>query len=109
MPAAIAAQRSASRRTAAGPLRRIYHGWTYRTNGELSSIPPREGFGSGFDPAEYGLIPLPRVDSYRGFIFASLSHDGMSLGEHLGRGARGGAAPAPAVASGGSPAGSTAA
>ncbi len=71
----------------ASHLRCIYHGWTYRTNGELSGVPLREGFGSDFDPADYGLIPLPRVESYRGFIFASLGKDGMSLGEHLGRAA----------------------
>lgn len=62
-----------------------YHSWTYRTNGELALVPNREGFGSDFDLGEHGLLPVPRVASYRGFIFASLRADGPDLDEHLGR------------------------
>ncbi len=62
-----------------------YHAWVYQTNGALALVPNRELFGSDFDVADYGLIPLPRVDSYGGFIFASLSPTGISLDEHLGR------------------------
>ena len=66
-------------------LRCIYHGWTYRNNGQLMSVPHVGRFGDDFHPREYGLLPLPRVDSYRGFVFASLSADGPDLHEHLGR------------------------
>jgi benzoate/toluate 1,2-dioxygenase subunit alpha len=69
----------------AGYFRCPYHAWVYQTNGELSLVPNRELFGADFDLANYGLIPVPRVDSYGGFIFASLARDGISLDEHLGR------------------------
>lgn len=66
-------------------LRCPYHAWTYRTNGELALVPLRETFGPDFDLADYGLRPLPRVGSYRGFLFVSLSPEGPDLDEHLGR------------------------
>jgi benzoate/toluate 1,2-dioxygenase alpha subunit len=66
-------------------LRCPYHGWTYRNNGQLSGVPYREGFCPDFDPADYPLLRPPRVDSYRGFIFASLNPDVPELTEHLGR------------------------
>jgi benzoate/toluate 1,2-dioxygenase subunit alpha len=62
-----------------------YHAWMYRNNGELVGVPYREGFGPDFDPADYPLVRLPRVGSYRGFVFASLNPDVPSLDEHLGR------------------------
>lgn len=62
-----------------------YHAWTYKTNGELALVPNRELFGPDFDLAQWGLIPVPRVDSYGGFVFVSLSPNGISLSEHLGR------------------------
>lgn len=66
-------------------LRCLYHGWTYTNNGALVSVPRLASFEGGIRPSDYGLLPLPRVDSYRGFVFASLSPDGPSLAEHLGR------------------------
>lgn len=62
-----------------------YHAWTYKTNGELALVPNQELFGSDFHLEDWGLIPVPRVDSYGGFVFASLSAGGISLHEHLGR------------------------
>lgn len=63
-----------------------YHGWAYATDGELRSIPIVQGYGP--DAKEkmktLGLSHVPRVDSYRGFIFASLSPDGPSLLDFLG-------------------------
>jgi len=66
-------------------LRCIYHGWSYNNAGELVGVPLRHAFSSDFDPADYGLVPLPRVSSYQGFVFASLSREGPDLDEHLGR------------------------
>src|SRR5436309_2432880 len=45
-----------------------------------------EGFGPGFDLADYPLTRPARVESYRGFLFASLSPEGPSLAEHLATG-----------------------
>jgi benzoate/toluate 1,2-dioxygenase subunit alpha len=67
-------------------FRCMYHGWTFNTEGRLIGVPMRERF-ENFDPdPDFGLIPLPRVDRYRGFIFVSLAREGTSLREHLGAG-----------------------
>lgn len=67
-------------------FRCAYHGWTYAPDGRLISLPLKDGYGPGFDRdiAQYGLKPAARVESYRGFLFASLAADGPSLDDHLG-------------------------
>jgi phenylpropionate dioxygenase-like ring-hydroxylating dioxygenase large terminal subunit len=65
-------------------FRCAYHGWTYNNRGDLIGVPYRQGYGESFTYSEFGLVKVPRVDSYRGFIFASLSPTGPTLGEHLG-------------------------
>lgn len=60
-----------------------YHGWSYDRSGELKAVPiaasfPTEKFG------ELGLKRVPRVQTYRGFIFASLAASGPTLDEFLG-------------------------
>jgi nitrite reductase/ring-hydroxylating ferredoxin subunit len=60
-----------------------YHGWTYDLRGELLGVPYPGGY-DGFDKTAYGLARPPRVSAYRGFVFASLSAQGISLAEHLG-------------------------
>lgn len=64
-----------------------YHGWTFSNDGSLTAVPMRNGYGETFQQvkSELGLAQAPRVDSYGGFIFASLAADGVSLTEHLGR------------------------
>ena len=66
-------------------FRCMYHGWTYHLNGDLSGVPSIEAWGDGFRREELGLVKVPRVSEYRGFIFASLSPAGITLEEHLGR------------------------
>jgi phenylpropionate dioxygenase-like ring-hydroxylating dioxygenase large terminal subunit len=61
-----------------------YHGWSYGLRGELLGVPYPGGYAA-LDKSTRGLTHLPRVASYRGFVFASLSPTGMSLPEHLGR------------------------
>src|SRR5215470_5202933 len=68
-------------------FRCMYHGWTYQLNGELSGVPDAEAYGDDFKRGELGLVKVPRVAEYRGFIFASLSPAGITLEEHLGRAA----------------------
>ncbi|MBV9120380.1 MAG: Rieske 2Fe-2S domain-containing protein, partial [Chloroflexi bacterium] len=64
-----------------------FHGWTYAPDGRLMNVPSGEsfGFGSTLDQCDFGLVPVGRVDSCCGFVFASLSEDVPSLAEHLGR------------------------
>ena len=60
-----------------------YHGWTYDLSGTLLGVPYPGGYAA-FDKSTHGLTRAPRVASYRGFVFASLSPTGTSLSEHLG-------------------------
>jgi phenylpropionate dioxygenase-like ring-hydroxylating dioxygenase large terminal subunit len=64
-----------------------YHGWTYDISGELLGVPYPGGYAA-FDKSAHGLTRAPRVSSYRGFVFASLSAEGISLAEHLGSATR---------------------
>jgi len=64
-----------------------YHGWLFGTDGALRGVPLADGYeGTPVCPGnpEFGLQPLPRVASYRGFVFASLAQDGPGLLEFLG-------------------------
>lgn len=61
-----------------------YHGWTFDLAGKLVSVPMREHQAAGFKDADMGLVRVPRVDSCRGFVFASLNPDVPPLAEHLG-------------------------
>ena len=63
-----------------------YHGWTYHLDGRLKAVPLNHGYPHGFDPKDpkMAMWPVPRVKSYRGFIFASEANDGPALEEWLG-------------------------
>jgi phenylpropionate dioxygenase-like ring-hydroxylating dioxygenase large terminal subunit len=66
-----------------------YHGWTFANDGRLVAVPMKQGYGSESEAirAELGLHAA-RVDHYRGFYFASLAEDGITLAEHLGASTR---------------------
>ena len=66
-------------------FRCMYHGWVYDTRGDLIAVPFPGGYGPGFDQAALGLPRAPRIGTYRGFVFASLSPAGPSLEAHLGK------------------------
>src|SRR6201981_1978435 len=63
-----------------------YHGGTYHLDGRVKAVPLNHGYPQGFDPKDpkLGMLPVPRVKSYRGFIFASGASDGPSLEESAG-------------------------
>ena len=63
-----------------------YHGWTYRPDGSLVSVPHPDSYGSALDLSDSanGLKRAPCVDSYRGFVFARWAPDGPTLTEFLG-------------------------
>lgn len=65
-------------------FRCFYHGWSFRNDGECIGVSDRGAYPSTFDLKNYALTKVPRVESYRGFIFASLSPEGPTLIEHLG-------------------------
>jgi phenylpropionate dioxygenase-like ring-hydroxylating dioxygenase large terminal subunit len=63
-----------------------YHGWTYHLDGRLKAVPLQHGYPRDFDPADpkTAMRQVPRVASYRGFVFASEAPDGPSLEDALG-------------------------
>jgi len=65
-------------------FRCFYHGWTFENTGKLVHIPKDDGYPPDFDRDGLGLPAVPRVESYRGFIFGSVNPDVAPLREHLG-------------------------
>ena len=64
-----------------------YHSWQFDTDGSCKAIPLDKGYqGTRLTPgdASCNVKTAARVDSYRGFVFASLAADGPSLDEWLG-------------------------
>jgi PAH dioxygenase large subunit len=61
-----------------------YHGWTFKNTGDLAGIPLKHKAYRGLDPDEWGLHEAPRVDTYSGLVFASLTEEGPGLEEFLG-------------------------
>jgi benzoate/toluate 1,2-dioxygenase alpha subunit len=63
-----------------------YHGWTFSTDGNL--IAPKEestgAYPDSFDKQSLRLKRIPRVEFYKGFIFACLDADIEPLDEYLG-------------------------
>ena len=62
-----------------------YHGWSFLNTGKLRGVPWPEGYAEKIvrDP-KYNLAQVPRVESYRGFIFGTLNMDAVPLTAHLG-------------------------
>jgi phenylpropionate dioxygenase-like ring-hydroxylating dioxygenase large terminal subunit len=61
-----------------------YHGWTFALSGKLLSVPLAEEYADGAPPVDRRLQPIS-VETYRGFIFAKLSTENLSLIDFLGR------------------------
>jgi phenylpropionate dioxygenase-like ring-hydroxylating dioxygenase large terminal subunit len=78
--ARICRQEKGSARTFQCP----YHGWTYFNTGKLRGVPWPEGYACDFKDPQFNLAQVPRVESYRGFVFGTLNLDAPPLGEYLG-------------------------
>lgn len=64
-----------------------YHAWTYRLDGSHLGAPLSQGFaGTCFDAKDpsFSMRRLARVESYRGFVFASQAASGPDLKSFLG-------------------------
>jgi p-cumate 2,3-dioxygenase alpha subunit len=62
----------------------MYHGWAYNTDGSIKTIPGEEAYPPTFDKAQMGLIPVPRLESYRDFYFVNFDRDAVDLSTYLG-------------------------
>ena len=68
-------------------IRCSYHAWMFGLDGKLESIPAIDGYDGTnltIDGEWIFRFPAARAASYRGFWFASLAEDGISLEEQLG-------------------------
>src|SRR6478672_2261714 len=62
-----------------------YHGWTYDLTGALVGVPGfKDYYHEDLEREEWGLITAAQVDSYKGFVFATLDPEAPSLEEFLG-------------------------
>ncbi|MDN5874368.1 MAG: Rieske 2Fe-2S domain-containing protein, partial [Sinobacteraceae bacterium] len=62
-----------------------YHGWSYDNKGNLVSVPSeKDGYCGKLDKSEWGAMPVPRLEEYRGLIFGCWDEDIPSLDDYLG-------------------------
>ncbi|MGD9895216.1 MAG: Rieske 2Fe-2S domain-containing protein, partial [Dehalococcoidia bacterium] len=62
-----------------------YHGWTYDLKGALVGVPGfKEVYHEELDRESWGLITAAHVDTYKGFIFATMDPEAVPLIEFLG-------------------------
>src|SRR6266849_159794 len=62
-----------------------YHGWTYDLQGKLVGVPGfKDYYHEDLNREEWGLIRAAHVESYKGFIFATLDPEAPGLAEFLG-------------------------
>ena len=62
-------------------IRCLYHGWTYRTDGELIGVPEGRSI-AGLDKSELGLFPA-RVETMCGLVFVNLDVHAQPLVEQV--------------------------
>lgn len=65
-----------------------WHGWVYDSDGKLVEVSRDDAYPAGFRERIGGLNSPPRVNIYRGFVFASLAPDGIDLADYLGTAAK---------------------
>lgn len=62
-----------------------YHGWNFLNSGKLRGVPWPDGYAEKLPRNDaFNLAQVPRVESYRGFIFGTLNMEAPSLEDHLG-------------------------
>jgi phenylpropionate dioxygenase-like ring-hydroxylating dioxygenase large terminal subunit len=63
-----------------------YHAWVFRNDGTLSTVPHNKSYPENFsltDP-QHQMTRIAKVQSYRGFVFATLNPNPEPLLDHLG-------------------------
>ena len=62
-----------------------FHSWSYDTEGACVSIKDEKlGFPEpNFDRRKFDLTPIPRIESYRGFVFGCFNPNTPTLEDHL--------------------------
>ena len=62
-----------------------YHGWTFGLDGKLIGVPGyKDLYHEDLKREEWGLISAGKVQSYKGFVFATMDPEAPDLEEYLG-------------------------
>lgn len=62
-----------------------YHGWTYSTDGQLVGAPQfKDSYYGDLKESVWGLIKVPRLETYRGLVFGCWDPNAVSLREYIG-------------------------
>jgi phenylpropionate dioxygenase-like ring-hydroxylating dioxygenase large terminal subunit len=61
-----------------------YHGWSFHNSGKLRAVPWPDGYAGDFKDSKFNVAQVPRLETYRGFIFGTLNLDAPSLLDYLG-------------------------
>ena len=62
-----------------------FHGWSYDAAGTLVNVPNLEsGYRDELETSHWGLIGVPRVETYKGLVFGSFEPDLPPLLDYLG-------------------------
>ncbi|WP_166459616.1 aromatic ring-hydroxylating oxygenase subunit alpha [Amycolatopsis pithecellobii] len=62
-----------------------YHGWSFDLAGKLIGVPDVEKFYKGdLDKSKYGLVHVAQLESYHGFVFATMDPAAPALADYLG-------------------------
>jgi p-cumate 2,3-dioxygenase alpha subunit len=62
----------------------FYHGWVFGSDGALKAQPGRDCYPEDFNSdGSANLVPVPRIDSYRGFWFVCFDRDVQPLPDYL--------------------------
>jgi p-cumate 2,3-dioxygenase subunit alpha len=62
----------------------FYHAWSFSLDGALRGLPGPDAYGKSFAKSEMGLTPTPRMEIYRGLVFASFDRSIVDLVTYLG-------------------------
>lgn len=65
-----------------------YHGWTFQNDGRLMGPSFPKLYKNGFERESFNLARVPRVATYRGFIFGTFNEEIESLEDYLGPAAK---------------------
>lgn len=70
----------------AGSIRCPYHGWTYRLDGSLRTVPLKSGYADDVGEKGSPLRGLTEINScnYRGFVFVRVAEEGIGFHEFFG-------------------------
>jgi len=62
----------------------MYHSWTFRNTGVVHTIRGEDGFTGGLQREDFNLQEVPRIESYREFVFICFAPDAPNLVTYLG-------------------------